>query len=115
MTLKTTGEPSNRASGTTSGVFQKAQRLIKIKMSRSATEWESLLLTDCEYFPECDNIVRWSDITSALSDTQNNKAPGDDGVPSDVWKLEVSEKIPESKILKIIFKIVKLIDSAEKR
>ncbi|OLY79098.1 hypothetical protein AYI68_g6841, partial [Smittium mucronatum] len=51
--------------------------------SRSATKWESLLNTDCDYFPECDTNIEWSDITTALSDTPNNKAPGSDGIPSE--------------------------------
>ncbi|OMJ17877.1 hypothetical protein AYI69_g7263 [Smittium culicis] len=29
----------------------------------------------------------WADITAALNDTPNNKAPGADGVPSEIWKL----------------------------
>ncbi|OLY83454.1 hypothetical protein AYI68_g2403, partial [Smittium mucronatum] len=37
----------------------------------------------CDYFPECDTNIEWSDITTALSDTPNNKAPGSDGIPSE--------------------------------
>ncbi|OLY80827.1 hypothetical protein AYI68_g5073, partial [Smittium mucronatum] len=51
--------------------------------SRSATKWESLLITDCNYFPECDTSIKCSDIIAALSDTPNNKAPGSDGIPSE--------------------------------
>ncbi|OLY81770.1 Retrovirus-related Pol polyprotein from type-2 retrotransposable element R2DM [Smittium mucronatum] len=82
--------------------------------SRSATKWESLLITDCDYFPECDTNIKWSDITMALSDALNNKAPGPDGIPSELWKLEVSEKIPESKMAKIIFKIINVMYDSDK-
>ncbi|OLY81954.1 hypothetical protein AYI68_g3933, partial [Smittium mucronatum] len=43
-----------------------------------------------------------------LSDTPNNKASGSDVIPSEAWKLVVSEKIPESKMAKIIFKIINI-------
>ncbi|OMJ22325.1 hypothetical protein AYI70_g2946 [Smittium culicis] len=36
---------------------------------------------DCDYFPEYDNTIVWSDITEALRDTPNDKALGADGVP----------------------------------
>ncbi|OLY77718.1 Transposon TX1 uncharacterized 149 kDa protein, partial [Smittium mucronatum] len=52
--------------------------------------------------------IKWSDITMALNDTPNNKAPDTDGIPSEVWKLVVTEKIPESKMAKIIFKIINI-------
>ncbi|OLY82556.1 hypothetical protein AYI68_g3323, partial [Smittium mucronatum] len=49
-----------------------------------------------------------------LSDTPNKRAPGSDGIPSEVWKLQVSEKIPESKMQKIILKIINIMyDSGE--
>ncbi|OLY78439.1 hypothetical protein AYI68_g7510, partial [Smittium mucronatum] len=41
--------------------------------TQSATKWESLLITDCNYFPECDTNIKWPDVTNALSDTPNNK------------------------------------------
>ncbi|OLY79880.1 hypothetical protein AYI68_g6038, partial [Smittium mucronatum] len=44
---------------------------------------DTLLNTDYDYFPECDTNIEWSDITTALSDTPNNKAPGSDGIPSE--------------------------------
>ncbi|OLY78878.1 hypothetical protein AYI68_g6164 [Smittium mucronatum] len=77
--------------------------------SRNATMCESLLTADCDYFPECDTNIKWSDITNAISDTPNSKAPGADGDHIEVWKLMVSEKTPESQMAKIIFKIINLI------
>ncbi|OLY85684.1 Thermolabile hemolysin, partial [Smittium mucronatum] len=82
------------------------------QFNRSAIKWESLLITDGDYFPECDTGIKWSDITMALSDTPNNKAPGSDGISGEVWKLVVSEKIPESKMAKIIFKIINIMYEA---
>ncbi|OMJ16404.1 hypothetical protein AYI70_g6625 [Smittium culicis] len=52
--------------------------------SRSDYKWENLISSDCDYYPECDNTMIWSEITDALVDTPNNKAPGADGVPSEV-------------------------------
>ncbi|OMJ10440.1 Transposon TX1 protein [Smittium culicis] len=51
--------------------------------SRSTDKWENLIISDCDYYPECDNSILWSDITHALEDTPNNKTPGTDGVPSE--------------------------------
>ncbi|OMJ11163.1 hypothetical protein AYI70_g9895 [Smittium culicis] len=51
--------------------------------SRSTDKWENLISSDCDYYPECDSTILWSDITDALRDTPNNKAPGADGVPSE--------------------------------
>ncbi|OMJ15236.1 hypothetical protein AYI69_g8267, partial [Smittium culicis] len=55
--------------------------------SRCADKWENLISSDCDYYPECESTIVWSDITDALADTPNNKAPGADGVPSEIWKL----------------------------
>ncbi|OMJ13514.1 hypothetical protein AYI70_g8447, partial [Smittium culicis] len=49
--------------------------------SRSTDKWENLICSDCDYYPECDSTILWSDITDALRDIPNNKAPGADGVP----------------------------------
>ncbi|OLY78791.1 hypothetical protein AYI68_g7155 [Smittium mucronatum] len=76
--------------------------------NRGATKWESQLITDCDYFPECDTSIKWSDITMELSDTPNNKAPCSDGITSEVRKLVVSKKISGSKMAKIIFKIINI-------
>ncbi|OMJ12371.1 Transposon TX1 uncharacterized [Smittium culicis] len=69
---------------------------------------QALLSDDSDYFPECDYSISWADITAALNDTPNNKAPGADGVPSEIWKLVMAEKLPTSDLAKIIFKIIKM-------
>ncbi|OMJ09149.1 hypothetical protein AYI70_g11091, partial [Smittium culicis] len=51
--------------------------------NHQSTTWENLISSDCDYYPECDSTILWSDITNALRDTPNNKAPGADGVPSE--------------------------------
>ncbi|OMJ10489.1 hypothetical protein AYI70_g10294, partial [Smittium culicis] len=55
-----------------------------------------------------DITILWSDITDALRDTPNNKAPGADGVPSEVWKLVMAEPSPTSSLAKLIHKIINL-------
>ncbi|OMJ20691.1 hypothetical protein AYI70_g3955, partial [Smittium culicis] len=50
---------------------------------QSDDKWENLISSDCDYYTECDSTILWSDITDALRDTPNNKAPGADGVPSE--------------------------------
>ncbi|OMJ09937.1 hypothetical protein AYI70_g10638, partial [Smittium culicis] len=44
---------------------------------------ENLISIDCDYYIECDSTIVWSDITDALGDKPNNKAPGSDGEPSE--------------------------------
>ncbi|OMJ11747.1 hypothetical protein AYI69_g9719 [Smittium culicis] len=51
--------------------------------SRTTDKWENLISSDCDYYPECDRSTQWTEITDALADTPNNKAPGADGVPSE--------------------------------
>ncbi|OMJ24615.1 hypothetical protein AYI70_g1469 [Smittium culicis] len=51
--------------------------------SRSTDEWKNLISSDCDYYPECDSTILWSDITQAVADTPNNKAPGAD-VPRNI-------------------------------
>ncbi|OMJ27302.1 hypothetical protein AYI69_g3266 [Smittium culicis] len=63
---------------------------------------------DCDNYPECDRSVLWSDITDALRDTPNNKAPGADGVPSEVWKLVMAEPSPTTPLAKLIQKIINI-------
>ncbi|OMJ27233.1 hypothetical protein AYI69_g3329 [Smittium culicis] len=53
--------------------------------SRDPSKWQELLSDDSDYFPECDHRIIWTDITAALNDTPNNKAPGADGVPREIW------------------------------
>ncbi|OMJ15429.1 hypothetical protein AYI70_g7278 [Smittium culicis] len=50
--------------------------------SRDPSKWQALLSDDSDYYPECDQSISWADITTALNDTPNNKAPGADGVPN---------------------------------
>ncbi|OMJ15458.1 RNA-directed DNA polymerase from mobile element jockey [Smittium culicis] len=76
--------------------------------SRTADKWQNLISSDCDYYPECDNTILWPDITDALADTPNNKAPGADGVPSEVWKLVMAESSPTSSLAKLIHKIINL-------
>ncbi|OMJ11730.1 hypothetical protein AYI70_g9535 [Smittium culicis] len=66
--------------------------------SRCADKWEYLITIDCDYYPECDNSILWTDISQTLADTPNNKAPGADGVPSEVWKLVMAEPTPSSSL-----------------
>ncbi|OMJ22870.1 hypothetical protein AYI70_g2592, partial [Smittium culicis] len=51
--------------------------------SRSDEKWEIFISSDCDYYPECDCTIVWSDVTDELRDTPNNKAPGAYGVPSE--------------------------------
>ncbi|OMJ18763.1 Transposon TX1 protein [Smittium culicis] len=76
--------------------------------SRSTEKWENLISSDCNYYPECDSTILWSDITNVLRDTPNNKAPGADGVPSEVLKLVMTEPSPTSSLAKLIHKIINL-------
>ncbi|OLY80813.1 hypothetical protein AYI68_g5083, partial [Smittium mucronatum] len=49
-----------------------------------------------------------------LGDTPNNKAPGIDGVPSEIWKLVVKERVPTSNLAKLLYKIIGVMyDSGE--
>ncbi|OMJ26654.1 hypothetical protein AYI69_g3937 [Smittium culicis] len=80
--------------------------------SRCADKWENLISSDCDYYPECDSTIVWSDITDALADTPKKKAPGADGVPSEVWKLVTAEPSPISPLDKLILKIINLIELA---
>ncbi|OLY79708.1 LINE-1 reverse transcriptase-like protein [Smittium mucronatum] len=77
--------------------------------SRTADKWEPMLDYDIESFPECDEPIKWSEITTALKEIPNNKASGTDGIPNEVWKLIKSEISPTSKMAKIVFKILKSI------
>ncbi|OMJ16380.1 hypothetical protein AYI69_g7859 [Smittium culicis] len=52
--------------------------------------------------------VLWSDISQALTETPNKKAPGADGVTSEVWKLVMAEPIPTSPLAKLIQKIINI-------
>ncbi|OMJ14879.1 hypothetical protein AYI70_g7626 [Smittium culicis] len=76
--------------------------------SRCSNKWEIVINTDTDYYPECDSTILWSDITDALRDTPNNKAPGADGVPSEVWELVMTEPSPTSSLAKLTHKIINL-------
>ncbi|OMJ18546.1 LINE-1 reverse transcriptase-like protein [Smittium culicis] len=69
---------------------------------------ENLISIDCDYYIECDSTIVWSDITDALGDKPNNKAPGSDGEPSEVWKLVMAEPTPSSPLAKLINKIINI-------
>ncbi|OMJ25546.1 RNA-directed DNA polymerase from mobile element jockey [Smittium culicis] len=43
---------------------------------RLTDKWENLIPVDCDYYPECDNSILWSDITQELAETLNNKNQG---------------------------------------
>ncbi|OMJ22106.1 hypothetical protein AYI70_g3076 [Smittium culicis] len=73
------------------------------------TSLENLISNKCEYYPECDTTILWSDITDALRDTTNNKAPGADGIPSEVLKLAKAEPPPISALEKLIYKTINII------
>ncbi|OMJ26741.1 Transposon TX1 uncharacterized [Smittium culicis] len=81
---------------------------ITAQWTLDALEWETLISSDCDYYPECDSTTLWSDITDALADTPNNKALGADGVPSEVWKLAMAEPTPESSLAILIQKIINI-------
>ncbi|OLY80305.1 hypothetical protein AYI68_g5607 [Smittium mucronatum] len=74
--------------------------------SRNPEKWESIAPIECDYFPDCDESVSWGDIITGLRDTPNNKAPGIDGVPSEIWKLVMKEKAPTSNLAKLLHKII---------
>ncbi|OMJ18674.1 hypothetical protein AYI70_g5218, partial [Smittium culicis] len=76
--------------------------------SRCSNKWENLINTDTDYYQECDNTILWSEITGALAETPNNKAPGAYGVPSEVWKLVMAEPSPTSSLAKLINKIINI-------
>ncbi|OMJ19303.1 Transposon TX1 uncharacterized [Smittium culicis] len=74
----------------------------------SADKLKNLIPIDCDYFPECDNSIQWTGITQALEDKPKNKAPGADGVSSEVWKLVMAEPTPTSSIAKSIQKNINI-------
>ncbi|OMJ14623.1 Transposon TX1 uncharacterized [Smittium culicis] len=76
--------------------------------SRTTDKWEYLIKIDCDYYPECDSSIQWTEITDALADTPNNKAPGADGVTSEVWKLVTTESSPATPLAKLIQKIINI-------
>ncbi|OMJ16070.1 Transposon TX1 uncharacterized [Smittium culicis] len=75
---------------------------------RTTDKWENLISNDCDYFPECDSSIQWTEISDELRDTPNNKAPGVDGVLSEVWKLVMTATSPTSPLAKLIHKIINI-------
>ncbi|OMJ24705.1 RNA-directed DNA polymerase from mobile element jockey, partial [Smittium culicis] len=73
--------------------------------SRSADKWENIG-TIPAVFPECDAPLSWAEICDALKTTPNNKSPGSDGIPSEVWKLVQNEKEPTSPFAKVTSRII---------
>ncbi|OMJ14847.1 Transposon TX1 uncharacterized [Smittium culicis] len=76
--------------------------------SQSSDKWENLIAIDCDYYPECDYSILWTVITQVLEDTPNNKAPGADGVPSEIWKLVMAEPYTTSNLAKLLNKIINI-------
>ncbi|OLY78487.1 hypothetical protein AYI68_g7460, partial [Smittium mucronatum] len=82
--------------------------------SKTTEKWESLLNFDIQIFPECDASIKWYDITIVLKNIPNNKSPGIDGIPNEVWKSVSNEASPTSSLAKVIFRILKFIwDTAQ--
>ncbi|PVU93571.1 hypothetical protein BB561_003172 [Smittium simulii] len=74
--------------------------------SKCSTQWSSLMPLLETAYPECDLSVTWEEIIWALKTTPNNKAPGVDGIPSEVWKLVQYEKQPKSPLAKLLLRII---------
>ncbi|OMH82653.1 hypothetical protein AX774_g3855, partial [Zancudomyces culisetae] len=49
-----------------------------------------------DYFRECDEEPTWTEIKEALKETPKNKAAGEDGIPSEIWKIIQSDEDPDS-------------------
>ncbi|OMJ26945.1 hypothetical protein AYI69_g3636, partial [Smittium culicis] len=64
-------------------VWDQSARVGALDAPGETINTENLISSDCEYYPECDSTILWADITDALRDTPNNKAPVADGVPSE--------------------------------
>lgn len=75
--------------------------------SKSTEKWEPMLDNDVNTFPECDDSIRWNDVTDALKNIPNNKAPGLDGIPNEIWKTVSAEVNPVSKMAINMFRILK--------
>ncbi|OLY81577.1 hypothetical protein AYI68_g4312 [Smittium mucronatum] len=72
--------------------------------SRATDKWRPILDYDIEPFQKCNEPIKWSEITISLKDIPNNKSPGTDGIPNEIWEMFSNEILPTSKIAKIVFK-----------
>ncbi|OMJ10114.1 LINE-1 retrotransposable element ORF2 protein, partial [Smittium culicis] len=81
--------------------------------SRSPEKWKDIR-NNIATFPECDSPLNWKEITEALKSTPNNKSPGIDGIPSEVWKLTQNEMKPVTPLAKLIFRLIKEIWDTER-
>ncbi|OLY78617.1 RNA-directed DNA polymerase from mobile element jockey [Smittium mucronatum] len=77
--------------------------------SRNHIKWVNMMPNIKGYYQECDLEIEWEDIKKALNNTPSNKAPGVDGIPSEVWKTVQDEEIPTSNLAKLLYKVVKRI------
>ncbi|OMJ14538.1 LINE-1 retrotransposable element ORF2 protein, partial [Smittium culicis] len=82
--------------------------------SRSAKKWRDIGKNYTAEFNECDTPLSWAEICAALKSTPNNKSPGSDGIPSEVWKMVQYEDEPTSPLAKLILRLITGIWDAEK-
>ncbi|OMJ22903.1 putative RNA-directed DNA polymerase from transposon BS [Smittium culicis] len=82
--------------------------------SRSAKKWRDIGKNYTAEFTECDTPLSWAEICAALKSTPNNKSPGSDGIPSEVWKMVQYEDEPTSPLAKLILRLITGIWDAEK-
>lgn len=52
--------------------------------SRGASQWPNAQVSP---LPRCDDPIESSEITPVPKQTRDNKSPGEDGIPADVWKM----------------------------
>ncbi|PVU93505.1 hypothetical protein BB561_003249 [Smittium simulii] len=77
--------------------------------SQSNTKWQKIWKSTKNAFPECNYIITWNEIKTALKATSNNKATGTDGIPSKIWKLAERDQNYKSHLELIILKIFTVI------
>ncbi|OMJ14278.1 Transposon TX1 protein [Smittium culicis] len=82
--------------------------------SRSAEKWSNMGIGSEAVYTECNAILTWTEICASLKSTPNNKSPGSDGIPSEIWKLVQYEEEPTSPFAKLFFKSVNKIWKDEK-
>ncbi|OMJ15327.1 Transposon TX1 uncharacterized [Smittium culicis] len=74
--------------------------------SRGSEKWRKIEQIQIKYYEECDRNITWVDIQRAIKATPNNKSPGIDGIPSELWKLVQEEKTPESHLSKLLVELI---------
>ncbi|OMJ17200.1 Transposon TX1 uncharacterized, partial [Smittium culicis] len=82
--------------------------------SRSKEKWSKIVNKSVGVFPDCDAPLTWKEICGALKATPNNKSPGCDGIPSEIWKLVQHEEEPTSPFAKLLSRLVKGMWQAER-